>query len=202
MSFSVPRRLADSDCMEGFTCGVPAIDGWLSKHARSSFKRGTAVVYVSFDELGRLAGFYTLSAHSIDRGSISGWLARNSPEQVPTILLGMLGVSVDHKREGSESSCFLMRIIVPDCRRRRLARGRSWLTLLMKPGASIRASALSKLLAQISSSPAFSVALGPACGPFWVNCGVVFTLLTEVGAVRIVTTCATKRTALRGGAVW
>lgn len=100
MSFSAPRRLADSDCMEGFTCGVPAIDGWLSKHARSSFKRGTAVVYVSFDELGRLAGFYTLSAHSIDRGSISGWLARNSPEQVPTILLGMLGVSVDHKREG------------------------------------------------------------------------------------------------------
>lgn len=100
MSFSAPRRLQDSDCIDGFTCGVAAIDEWLSKRARSAFKRGTAVVYVTFDDSGRLAGFYTLSAHSVDRGSISGWLARNSPEQVPTILLGMLGVSVDHKHEG------------------------------------------------------------------------------------------------------
>ena len=88
MSFSVPRRLADSDCMEGFTCGVPAIDGWLSKHARSSFKRGTPVVYVSFDELGRLAGFYTLSAHSIDRGSIRAGLPAILPSKFQRFCLG------------------------------------------------------------------------------------------------------------------
>ena len=100
MSFSAPRRLDDSDCIDGFTCGVAPIDEWLSKRARGALKRGTAVVYVSFDESGRLAGFFTLSAHSIDRGSISGWLARNTPDQIPTILLGMLGVSVNHKHEG------------------------------------------------------------------------------------------------------
>ena len=100
MSFSVPRRLLDTDPIDGFSCGAEVVDGWLARHARHAFKRGTAVVYVTYDDSGRLAGFYTLSAHSVDRGAVAGWLARNAPDQVPTILLGMLGVSLEHRGEG------------------------------------------------------------------------------------------------------
>lgn len=98
--FITPRRLEVTDDLSGFTCGELAIDAWLQKHARHAFKRGTAVVYVTFDDDGRLAGFYSLSAHSMDRNAMTGWLARNAPDQIPVILLGMLGVSVEHQKEG------------------------------------------------------------------------------------------------------
>lgn len=98
--FSAPRRLRDADDLSGFSCGVNAVDNWLAKHARHACKRGTAVVYVSFDGTGSLAGFYTLSAHSMDRNAMTGWLARNAPDQIPVILLGMLGVNASHAGKG------------------------------------------------------------------------------------------------------
>ena len=98
--FTAPRRLEASDDLDGFTCGEPAIDSWLQRHARHAFRHGTAVVYVTLDDDGRLAGFYSLSAHSMDRNAMTGWLVRNAPEQVPVILLGMLGVAIGHQGEG------------------------------------------------------------------------------------------------------
>lgn len=98
--FSAPRRLEETDDLSGFSCGEEAVDAWLVKHARHACKRGTAVVYVSFAESGVLAGFYTLSAHSMDRNAMTGWLARNAPDQIPVILLGMLGVNAAHRKKG------------------------------------------------------------------------------------------------------
>lgn len=43
---------------------------------------------------GRLAGFYSLSAHSVLRADVSGWIARDAPVQIPVILLGMMGIDV------------------------------------------------------------------------------------------------------------
>lgn len=44
----------------------------------------------------RVAGFYTLSTHSVVRSDVGGgWLARNAPSQGPAVLLGMLGVDDD-----------------------------------------------------------------------------------------------------------
>ncbi len=100
MKFTAPRRLEDTDDLSGFTCNEVVVDSWLVKHARHACKRGTAVVYVSFDERGTLAGFYTLAAHSMDRSAMTGWLARNSPDQIPVILLGMLGVHEAYQEEG------------------------------------------------------------------------------------------------------
>ena len=63
-------------------------------------KQGTAVAYVTYSESGELAGFYSLSAHAMERSSIAGgWLQRNVPERVPMILLGMLGV--DRRFQGN-----------------------------------------------------------------------------------------------------
>lgn len=39
------------------------------------------------------AGFYTLSTHSVARADVKGgWFSRNAPDQVPAVLLGMMGV--------------------------------------------------------------------------------------------------------------
>lgn len=99
--FTKPRRIEAGDDLGGFDCGVMLIDEWLDSHARSAERHGTAVVYVTFDADGVIAGFYSLSAHSVERASIAGgWLRRNVPEQVPTILLGMLGVDRRFQGEG------------------------------------------------------------------------------------------------------
>ena len=91
--FSKPRILQERDAIDGFSSGSPLVDSWLKMRARKAREAGTAVVYVSFaDE--KLAGFYSLSAQSIVRSDVSGWIARNAPEQIPVILLGILGVDI------------------------------------------------------------------------------------------------------------
>lgn len=91
LAFSAPRQLRPDDDLAGFSCGVSLVDGWVLRHAKKARDAGTAVVYVSFCSEG-LAGFYSLSSQSIPREGASGWIARNAPDQIPVILLGMLGV--------------------------------------------------------------------------------------------------------------
>ena len=88
MKFTAPRRVEPGDVFDGFDCGVALIDDWLSLRARNAERQGTAVAYVPYSESGELAGFYSLSAHAMERSSIAGgWLQRNVPERVPMILL-------------------------------------------------------------------------------------------------------------------
>lgn len=95
-----PRRLTEDDCLEGFECGEPIVDDWLLERALQAQRTGTATVYVCCTELGRLAGYYTLSAYSVDRSLANGWLSRNTPEQIPAILLGRLGVDMRWQGQG------------------------------------------------------------------------------------------------------
>lgn len=89
--FTVPRQLEPGDQIEEFECGVALVDDWVRKRAAFARKAGTAVVYATFCD-GVLAGFYSLSSQSIMRDAVPGWIVRNSPEQIPVILLGMMGV--------------------------------------------------------------------------------------------------------------
>lgn len=98
--FTKPRKLERTDNLEEFSCGVIEIDDWLHHRAFSSLKCGTAITYLSFSESGKLAGFYSLSSYSIARHRVHGWLARNTPLQIPTILLGQLGVDQEFQSQG------------------------------------------------------------------------------------------------------
>lgn len=99
--FLPPRRLEESDDIAGFESGLPVIDGWLHSRGLRARRSGTAVVYATWEKGGPLAGFYTLGAYSISRDEVSGgWLRRNTPVQVPVILLGMLGVGIRYQRCG------------------------------------------------------------------------------------------------------
>ena len=103
-----PRRLMSGETLEGFSCGVPPIDAWAAERAPSAAQYGTAVVYASFvddatesDAPQAVAGFYTLSAYSVERSSVAGgWLRRNTLDRIPAILIGMLGVSRQCQGEG------------------------------------------------------------------------------------------------------
>lgn len=98
IGFSRPRRLVPDDDVSGFDCGLPVVDDWLRNRFRTSQKQGTAVAYATFaSDGGGLAGYYTLSAFSVERDETPGWLRRNSPDPVPVILLGMLGVDLRYQ---------------------------------------------------------------------------------------------------------
>lgn len=91
--------LQHGDNLAGFSSGVDLVDQWLARRASGARAAGTAVVYVTFCG-DALAGFYTLSAQSITRSETSGWIARNAPQQIPVILLGMLGVDQRFQGQG------------------------------------------------------------------------------------------------------
>lgn len=100
-TFQRPRRLESGESIDGFHCGAPLIDDWANARAASAAKHGTAVVYVSFTDEGDIAGFYTLSSYSVERSAVhGGWLRRNTPDRIPAILLGMLGVAQPYRGEG------------------------------------------------------------------------------------------------------
>ena len=99
--FLKPRRLEKGESLRDFSCGIPLIDTWARERAVSAVKHGTAVPYVSFTVEEEVAGFYTFSAYSIDRDDVpGGWLRRNTPDRIPAILIGMLGVSRQFQGKG------------------------------------------------------------------------------------------------------
>lgn len=119
--FSRPVQLDEKMCLAGFSSGQSFVDSWLENRARSAKARGSAVVYVSYragvdPACEPPAGFYTLSSASVERESIGGgWLKRNAPDQVPVILLGVLGVDARVQGRG------LGRMLLNDAARRSFA---------------------------------------------------------------------------------
>lgn len=82
--FLEPRRLQPGEELGSFSCSVELIDDWAAKHASYAAKQGTAVPYVCFTTDGDVAGFYAISAYSIDRETVrGGWLRRNVPAKFP-----------------------------------------------------------------------------------------------------------------------
>lgn len=62
------------------------------------------MIYVVYHD-GIVAGFYTLCTHSVTRSDVrGGWFSRNAPEQVPAVLLGMMGVDERFKGFGLGAS--------------------------------------------------------------------------------------------------
>ncbi len=108
--FTKPEQLSDPAIFASFRSGADPIDDWVAKYAARAKQRGTAVLYVTrpvLDDapLGHIAGFYTLSAYSLQRADVSaGWVTRNTPPNIPAILLGMLAVDADYRDQGLGSA--------------------------------------------------------------------------------------------------
>ena len=102
--FEAPRKLLPSDDLGDFCCGVSLVDEWTHARVHSAEKNGTGVVYVVCAD-GRVAGIYSLCSHAVARDEVDGgWLRRNTPEAIPAILLGMLGVDKRYQGERLGSS--------------------------------------------------------------------------------------------------
>ncbi len=77
-----------------FSCGVAALDDYIHRQARQDLERKLAAVFVLTSDGKTIAGFYTLSAHSIQAADLPEELARKLPRfPLPVTLLGRMAVS-------------------------------------------------------------------------------------------------------------
>lgn len=78
-----------------FSCGQPALDEYIVRYASQDERRSIARVFVAtpHDDKLRLAGYYTLSAGSVNCHELPTVLARKLPRYpIPVALIGRLAV--------------------------------------------------------------------------------------------------------------
>lgn len=83
--------LDDSQDLAQFRCGNPKLDMWLCDHARQAKGQGTRT-YVLLDDKGKVAGYFAIVPHVLDRGDTPKQLGRGAPRQIPAILLAKLAL--------------------------------------------------------------------------------------------------------------
>lgn len=92
-----PEPLATDHDLDAFDSGIPPLDHWLKKRARSNEAEGASRTYVVC--VGRrVIGYYALAAGSLIHVQATGAVRRNMPDPVPVALLGRL--AVDRARQG------------------------------------------------------------------------------------------------------
>ena len=77
-----------------FCCGIPELDKYLHERAGQDLKRNLAAVFVLTEDSKTIAGFYTLSAHTISGSDLPQELANRLPRfPIPVTLLGRMAVA-------------------------------------------------------------------------------------------------------------
>lgn len=93
---SAPSPLAGTHDINFFQCGNPALDEWLKLRARKAEgKTGRTYVVASGN---KVIGYYTLAMGAAKREQLPKKLQRNSPDQIPLLLLARL--AVDQRFQG------------------------------------------------------------------------------------------------------
>jgi predicted GNAT family N-acyltransferase len=86
-----------------FSCGVAALDAYVQRQARQDLERKLAAVFILTPDSKTIAGFYTLSAHSIQAADLPDEFAKRLPRfPLPVTLLGRMAVSQSLRGQGLE----------------------------------------------------------------------------------------------------
>ena len=89
MSFTQPIGAALD--LAAFDSGEPALDLWLRDHATTTEAKRTGRTFVRC-EGGRVAGYYTISAHRLQRAELPRSFGHGNPAEIPAVLLGRLAL--------------------------------------------------------------------------------------------------------------
>jgi GNAT superfamily N-acetyltransferase len=92
-----PRALSTEDSLADFDCTSPPLNIWLKRWALANHLAGASRVFVAPARSG-IAGFYSLSAGSIEHRRSPGGIRRNMPDPVPLAIMGRL--AVDNRFQG------------------------------------------------------------------------------------------------------
>ena len=77
-----------------FDCGVPVLNHYIQRQVSSDIRRNLArcTVAVRAERPTQLAGYYTLSAHSVEADLLPESLSQSPYPSVPAVLIGRLAV--------------------------------------------------------------------------------------------------------------
>lgn len=111
--FSAPRPLDAGDPTGHLISGEDSLDAYLRDRAMRNHQGGGARCFVTLDDDGQIAGYYTLSSGSVEPAQAPGSIRRNMPSPVPALLMGRL--AVDRKHQGHGLGAMLLYDAVARC---------------------------------------------------------------------------------------
>lgn len=106
LDLEAPAPLSAGHRVEGFCCGVTALDEWLIRRAWNNQQTGASRTYVA-TSAGQVAGYYCLASGALALGETPGGIRRNMPDPVPMAILGRL--AVDRSWQGRGLGVALLR---------------------------------------------------------------------------------------------
>ena len=85
-----------------FACGVEPLDRYFKTQVGQDIKRRVTACFTAIDAHGRVAGYYTLAAASVQLTALAQSLAKKLPRypNVPAVRMGRLAVDLDFKGKG------------------------------------------------------------------------------------------------------
>lgn len=95
--------------IQGFTCGVEALDRYFYQQANQDRRRKLAVAYVLVDTItGAVLGYYSLSTSSVVATNLHAGVTKGLPRYraFPSVLIGRL--AVDRNLQGQGLGAFLL----------------------------------------------------------------------------------------------
>ncbi len=95
---SAPAPLTAEHDLSTFDCGEPALNDWLRHRALKNESRFSRTYVVCAGN--RVAGYFCISAGSVERSAAPGKVRRNAPDLIPVSIIGRLAVSLDHAGKG------------------------------------------------------------------------------------------------------
>jgi GNAT superfamily N-acetyltransferase len=96
-----PEPLAIQHRLEGFDCGQPTLNHWLTHHARQAQASGSARTFVVADQDDRVAGYFSLTVGQIDTAEAPDRLRQGMGRfPLPVVILARLAVSSDQQGLG------------------------------------------------------------------------------------------------------
>lgn len=111
MAVGAPEPLAEHHGLSAFSCGMPSLDDWLKRRARSNQASGASRTFVVCDG-DSVVAYYALAAGAVSAAEAPGRFRRNMPDPVPVAVLGRLAVDQAYAGRG------FGRAILRDCARR------------------------------------------------------------------------------------
>lgn len=105
MTLTAPQPLADHHRLEGFESGVPALDDWLHRRARTNQAGGASRTFVVC-EGHQVVGYNALASGAVDVARVSGRFRRNMPDPIPVAVLGRLAIDRRHHGRGLGRALF------------------------------------------------------------------------------------------------
>lgn len=87
-----------------FDCGEPSLNRWLATQARQSMENRDAVTYLLLDDdtpgEAPIAGYYCVSAGSVERRSAPAAMAKRAPEPIPVVRMGRFAINRAYQGQG------------------------------------------------------------------------------------------------------